>query len=71
MLFKDTQTIIFLYGSRARGDYRRGADFDIGVESIGFQVFRRLKIPNSLTLEKIKVGNSVLRNHFLVPSDLS
>ena len=43
-LFKNTTAKIFLYGSRARGDYRHGADFDIAVESIDYQEFQRLKI---------------------------
>jgi len=43
-LFQTTDAKIFLFGSRARGDYKRGADFDIGIESIDFNTFRKLTI---------------------------
>ncbi len=43
-LFNDTSARVFLFGSRARGDFRRGADFDIGIESVEFAAFQRLKI---------------------------
>jgi len=43
-LFKDTSAKVFLFGSRARGEYRRGSDFDIGIESIDSKIFQRLKI---------------------------
>ena len=42
-LFKDTDARILLFGSRARGEYRRGADFDIGIESVDLKTFQRLK----------------------------
>ena len=43
-LFEDTNATVFLFGSRARGDYKRGSDYDIGIESIDYDTFRRLKI---------------------------
>lgn len=43
-LFEKTSARVFLFGSRARGDFRRGADFDIGIESVEFEIFQRLKI---------------------------
>ena len=43
-LFKDTGAGIFLFGSRARGDFKGGSDFDIGIESIDYETFSRLKI---------------------------
>jgi len=43
-LFKDTAATVFLFGSRARGDYKRGSDYDIGIESLDYETFRRLKI---------------------------
>lgn len=43
-LFKNTSARIFLFGSRARGDYKHGADFDIGIETIDYQTFQKLKI---------------------------
>jgi len=43
-LFRGTGGKVFLFGSRARGDYKRGADFDIGVESVDYNTFRKLKI---------------------------
>ena len=42
-LYKDTKARIFLFGSRARGDYRRGSDFDIGIESVDHDTFRLLR----------------------------
>ena len=43
-LFRDTEAIIFLFGSRAKGDYKKGSDYDIGFESIDYDSFRRLKM---------------------------
>lgn len=43
-LFEDTKATVFLFGSRARGDYKRGSDLDVGIESIDYDTFRRLKI---------------------------
>ncbi|MEA3359058.1 MAG: nucleotidyltransferase domain-containing protein [Thermodesulfobacteriota bacterium] len=43
-LFKNTSAKIFLFGSRARGEYLRGSDFDIGVESVDSKIFQQLKI---------------------------
>ncbi len=34
---------IFLFGSRAMGDYRWGADFDIGIEGLDAKLFTRKK----------------------------
>jgi len=43
-LFKDTDAHIFLFGSRARGDYKHGSDFDIGIKSVDIKTFQRLKV---------------------------
>ncbi|MCK4543226.1 MAG: nucleotidyltransferase domain-containing protein [Spirochaetales bacterium] len=43
-LFTETAARIFLFGSRVRGDYKRGSDFDIGFENIEEKLFRRLRI---------------------------
>ena len=43
-LFDKTDVKIYLFGSRSRGDYKRGSDFDIGFENIEEKVFRKLKI---------------------------
>ena len=43
-LFDKTDAKIYLFGSRSRGDYRRGSDFDIGFENIEEEIFRNLKI---------------------------
>lgn len=43
-LFDKTDVKIYLFGSRSRGDYKRGSDFDIGFENIDEKVFRKLKI---------------------------
>lgn len=43
-LFKETDASIYLFGSRVRGDYRRGSDFDIGFENIEEKFFRQLRI---------------------------
>jgi predicted nucleotidyltransferase len=43
-LFKNTSAKIFLFGSRARGEYLKGADFDIGIESVDSKIFQQLKI---------------------------
>jgi len=37
--FSDTDCTVFLFGSRASGNYRWGADFDIGVEGIDADEF--------------------------------
>jgi predicted nucleotidyltransferase len=41
-LFGKTSARIFLFGSRARGDNRRGSDFDIGIEAVDSETFRKL-----------------------------
>ena len=43
-LFEGTGAVIFLFGSRAKGDFRKNSDFDIGIESVKFDTFRRLKV---------------------------
>jgi predicted nucleotidyltransferase len=43
-LFTETAARIFLFGSRVRGDFKRGSDFDIGFENIEEKLFRRLRI---------------------------
>jgi predicted nucleotidyltransferase len=43
-LFKDLGARILLFGSRARGEYRRGADFDIGIESVDLETFQRVRV---------------------------
>jgi predicted nucleotidyltransferase len=43
-LFKGISGRILLFGSRARGEYRRGADFDIGIESVDLETFQRLRV---------------------------
>jgi len=43
-LFQGTGAKVFLFGSRAKGNYKRGADFDIGIESIDYKTFRKLTI---------------------------
>ena len=43
-LFDKTDVKIYLFGSRSRGDYKRGSDFDIGFENIEEKIFRKLKI---------------------------
>jgi len=43
-LYKNTSARIFLFGSRARGDYKRESDYDIGIESIDYQTFRKLSL---------------------------
>ena len=51
-LFRGTNARIFLFGSRARGDFERGADFDIGIESIDYDTFRKLTIQFNNYLEE-------------------
>ena len=43
-LFRNTNAIIFLFGSRSKGDYKKGSDYDIGVEAVNYETFRKLKI---------------------------
>ena len=43
---------IFLYGSRALGNFRRGSDIDIGVENMDESSFRKLKIQFDLFWEE-------------------
>jgi len=43
-MLRDTKAKIFLFGSRARGDSKRGSDADIGIEAIHYDAFRKLKI---------------------------
>ncbi len=33
-LFEGTDAVIFLFGSRAKGVFRKNSDFDIGIESV-------------------------------------
>lgn len=42
-IFGHTQAKIFLFGSRARGQARRGSDADIGIEFLDDATFRKLK----------------------------
>jgi predicted nucleotidyltransferase len=35
-LFNKTDAVIFLFGSRAKGNFKTGSDFDIGVESFSY-----------------------------------
>lgn len=58
-LFKDTSAKIFLFGSRARGDYKRGSDFDIGIESVDYKTFCRLKVKFDLFWEESIVPNKI------------
>ncbi|MCP4294823.1 MAG: nucleotidyltransferase domain-containing protein, partial [Proteobacteria bacterium] len=58
-LFGDTSAIIFLFGSRARGNFRRGSDFDIGFESIDYSIFRKLSLQFDLFLEQSIVPSKV------------
>lgn len=43
-IFNKTDVKIYLFGSRSRGNYKRGSDFDIGFENIEENIFRKLKI---------------------------
>ena len=43
-LFKGIRCRILLFGSRARGEYRRSADFDVGIESVDIETFQRLRV---------------------------
>ena len=58
-LFKDTGARIMLFGSRARGERKRGSDFDIGFEQIEPDEFRRRKIQFDLFWEESIVPNKV------------
>ncbi len=51
-LFKGTGAGILLFGSRARGKYRHGADFDIGIESVDPEIFQRLRVQFGNFLEE-------------------
>lgn len=42
---------VFLFGSRARGNYRRGSDFDIGISGLGEAAF--IKVRNRI-LEQVE-----------------
>lgn len=43
-MFSGTDAVIFLFGPRAKGDYKKGSDFDIGFESINYDTSIRLKM---------------------------
>ena len=58
-LFRGTGAKIFLFGSRARGEYKRGADFDIGIESVDYNTFRKLTIQFDDFWEESVVPNKV------------
>ena len=58
-LFNDTNAKILLFGSRARGDIKRGSDIDVGFEQVDPEVFRRLKIQFDLFWEESIVPNKV------------
>lgn len=63
-LFRDTNARIFLFGSRARGDARRGSDADIGIEGVRDEAFRRLKIRFDEFWEESRIPFHVELVHF-------
>lgn len=63
-LFRDTNARIFLFGSRARGDARRGSDADIGIEGLRDETFRRLKIRFDEFWEQSRIPFHVELVHF-------
>jgi predicted nucleotidyltransferase len=42
-VFRDYNFTIFLFGSRAEGNFQRGSDYDIGVRGLDEATFFRLK----------------------------
>jgi nucleotidyltransferase substrate binding protein (TIGR01987 family) len=64
-LFGKTGARIFLFGSRARGDNRRGSDFDIGIEAVDSETFRKLVLDfdqfweESIVPGKVDFGKSL------------
>ncbi len=50
---------VFLFGSRARGDYKRGSDIDIGFDNIGIEDFRKIELAFELFWEESIVPNKV------------
>ena len=51
-LFKDSSAVIYLFGSRIKGQVRRGSDFDIGIENISPDDFLTRKREFLLFLEE-------------------
>ncbi len=43
-LSSDKEGRIFMFGSRAKGDYKRGSDIDIGFEGMDDEDFRKKSI---------------------------
>jgi len=63
---------IFLFGSRVRGDFRRGSDIDVGFYNMGKSSFQKLKIQLGLYLEESIVPYHVdLVNFNLVNPEFS
>ncbi|AEJ18264.1 nucleotidyltransferase family protein [Gracilinema caldarium] len=50
---------IYLFGSRARKQARRSSDFDIGIEGLDTQTFRRLKIALQDWLEESPIPHTI------------
>jgi len=58
-LLKDKQCTVFLFGSRARGNYRCSSDADIAVEGLSEEEFKRFKRSLDELLEESRIPFSV------------
>jgi len=58
-LLKDKQCSVYLFGSRARGNYRRSSDADIAVEGLSEEEFKRFKRSLDELLEESRIPFSV------------
>lgn len=63
-VFGHTRAKIFLFGSRATGQARRGSDADIGIESMDAETFRKLKIQFDAFWEDSNIPFRVELVHF-------
>lgn len=57
--FADEECRIFLFGSRARGDYRRDSDYDIGFQNVNARQFLLKKSDLEIELEESIIPHHV------------
>lgn len=66
---KNLHCRVFLFGSRASGNYRFGSDFDIGINKLDSDTFLRMKYRILEELEESKVPWQVDIVNFDIVSD--
>lgn len=57
--YKHYRCQIILFGSRAKGKYKRNSDYDIGISGLDDKLFNRLKYEIELEIEESIIPHSV------------